>query len=241
MNPLQWLFGGPEAPMLKGSSPASQFPDPQEAQEAAQAGMHYGSPEFDGFISNSQLMMPPGPPTPKGPVRSIPSLVSPTAKPTPAEGAQEYLSALLLAANRNSIAALGADPRHLTVDPFSPTYMQQGTRNQILGQYDPNIDQMWTGTPNPSVAVHESFHRGLQTMRDLGYNTEAPIKQGGPQNEELLVRYLMSQLGNPERGTHTEVEQGRQMFEGKEARNFVQKLMSQAAYEVAKRRPRGPR
>jgi hypothetical protein len=133
-----------------------------------------------------------------------------------------------IASSRNPIAALGFDPKHITLDVLSqPTTLMGETIREYMGKPTPDIP-VTVNVPGAQeiyhdsspVLVHESIHRGLEKLRrryPRAWNAfvdaagpsyeklkqtvrkESDGKERTASGEELLVRHIMrTQMGDPE-------------------------------------------
>jgi hypothetical protein len=108
-----------------------------------------------------------------------------------------------LAINRSPIAALGYQPRTMNLDT------KRGLDTEYAGTYTPKTGGIYSNAAYPSNLVHESIHRGLETLRRA--NVVPPeLWAKLPKNEEYVTRYIMaSQMGDPEKGRGAEADQER--------------------------------
>lgn len=89
-----------------------------------------------------------------------------------------------LGSQRSPVAALGFDPRAMTLTPKNA-----GWPLNVYGIYDRKNDRIWYDARDDSTPVHESMHRGMQRIFDSGKKTLVP--------EEQTVRALMSRYFGP--------------------------------------------
>jgi len=151
-----------------------------------------------------------------------------------------------LAANRNAIASLGFDPARTTLDANSQDI-------NLHGAYSPKYDRIYARTQSPqgSVIVHESIHRGLEKLFSAQPELYEVFKKlpgsDASEREEYLVRWLMSRdAGNPEAAISREGQQP--MYDvyapetGQVEREAnIKKLEDAAAYLNSQRHPRRAR
>lgn len=110
----------------------------------------------------------------------------------------DRLYAAQIAAQRNSVAALGFDTSRMihTVD--------EPDRLSARGAYLPSDDKMWLGTNSPTTPVHESLHRGIEMLRrESPGSLNKPGEKYEPYKEEYLVRRAMKNAyGDAELNTY---------------------------------------
>jgi hypothetical protein len=145
-----------------------------------------------------------------------------------------------LAAERSAMAKLGWDPGLSVSTPFGSGGLK------IVGTYNPRSDVYWYLQQTPSASMHESMHRGIDILRNMGL---VNIPKGSV--EERYVRALMQRAyGNVEikelrpDGIFTKSSPAYQDMEaGKAMVNdpVIENLEKVAADEIARRHPRGPR
>ena len=242
----------------------AHFPDAQDVAFARQAGVGYGTgnePFIEGKVSERMSA-----PAEKGKPRQPSSVLDfyhPTAASTdPAnratfpgdlQTAQRYAAAQV-ALSRSPIAAIGFDPRKISLDTQSPE------RLTVNGMYDPKQDSIYSSATSMSNMVHESTHRGLEMMRKAGLIPKELEKRLPP--EESIVRYIMAlHMGDPEKGTGSVGDRqrsdalyafGRQQGDPQQYdelastmapghRAALNELNDLAARYIAKQRPGGPR
>lgn len=98
----------------------------------------------------------------------------------------DRLYAAQIAAQRNSVAALGFDTKHMIHTTDEPD------RFTARGAYLPSDDKMWLGTNSPTTPVHEAMHRGIETLRrEAPGSLNKPGEKHEPFEEEYLVRRMM--------------------------------------------------
>lgn len=139
-----------------------------------------------------------------------------------------------LASRNSAISQLGFDISKTHISPKSEE------RLTINGFYDPNKDQFWSDTKVEGNLVHESFHRGLEILREQGI--KIPISRNA---EEYLVRALMDkyfpdlEYSRPSAGraAKEQIEVARRMKD----QLPLDEIENLAAQYIAKKRPMGPR
>lgn len=143
-----------------------------------------------------------------------------------------------LAANRIPVAAIGFDPNMTMLDT------KIGKDVNVAGLYNPKSDMMYVNAEHPAVIVHESIHRGMETLRK-----EHPefFKENKLPSEEYVVRYLMAtQAGNVEKGMGSvgdkQIENANYLFEkgglSKEYKQSLEKLTRLAEDYLGKKNSR---
>lgn len=239
-----FLTPPPEMSLAK-APPLAEYPSSEDASSAKDVGFGYGS-GLESFLSGQTMnaFAPEGVPK-SGYEYLLTELTDPAmAKPVPGTPeSADILTRAALAANRIPLAALGFDPRNLTLDAVS-----NGAFSNTVGAYRTDSDQMFSflnreGQTN-STPVHEAIHRGIKMLQSSPNAVEDPDV-----DEEFLVRYLMETLaGDPENSGEFAIEQkdtARNLFEeawGAGARRSkLDEMNAAAAREIARRRPGGPR
>src|SRR3954469_4288515 len=144
----------PEPEMVKGA-PTMHYPDAIDVDKARQGDFSYGSGNEaynSGRVANIALPA-------KG--ASLTALSDPGAararQGTP-DTATAY-EAAQLAINQSPIAGLGYDPHKINLDTAS------GKDVGLAGVYNPKTDTIFSNAAYPPNLVHESLHRGLESLR----------------------------------------------------------------------------
>jgi hypothetical protein len=98
------------------------------------------------------------------------------------------------ASQRSPLAALGYDPRVLTI---SPKEKNEDVKPNIGGLFIKGHDKIWTTGQYDSTIVHESLHRGMEKLRKANMLP----KEASDIREEYLVRAFMAKhFGDVEMG-----------------------------------------
>ncbi len=157
-----------------------------------------------------------------------PGIVSPNVS--------DNLMAGYLASNRSALAALGYDPRHMSIGDAPPD------KWAMSGSYYPREDQIISTGTYPSTTAHESMHRGIQMLREAGMLPEGMDKLS---DESTVRAQMLRNYGEVEKGRgKLGDEQVRNGAYYNENRNFsptMDALEVAAQNLYAKRHPRGPR
>lgn len=237
-------FGGGSAVEDLGPAPKlDRYPTPDDAKGIE--GLGYGT-GIEGYADGTAKSLDGT--GYSGDPRQIASWIAGSNPVAPPASATDVYRQALLAVPHSAIAALGFDPHRIGLD-------MSGDKTSLAGFYVPASDLAWANTRYPSAVVHESFHRGLQQLRDSGMLTDKEdqwLKDrmlSGAGREELAVRRLMqTDMGNPEatessgKVGNAQQAQAREHFEGsKESQDMLRRLEAKAATLIAQRRPGGPR
>jgi hypothetical protein len=150
---------------------------------------------------------------------------------------------------------LGYDPRNTNLD------VKTGPGMSIAGVYTPETNSVYSNAAYPSNIVHESTHRGLETLRKAGLIPKE-LQDRLPQTEENIVRYIMAlHMGDPEggRGDESDKQRGNALwmfgkkpddpqaysrqgsYDAPKYRQALEDLNAIAAKYLASRKPGGPR
>ena len=232
-------------PNLRQSA-SKPYPSSQEGEEDEKAGMGYGS-GYEMLLTPEARSIDPTKIKARNEDQFYDRLAKAQATPNP--GAADIYRRAMVAANRSAIAGLGYDPHKIAVDTGGKT-------TKDYGDYDNKADISLMTTEDPSTAVHESIHRGLEELRKAKVLTPEErkfIDKGD--NDEYVVRYLMYHtMGDTETappGTKKltpglkEHEEGVRMFTtGPDAlknRQILDGIEKKAAALIAQRRQYGPR
>lgn len=233
---LSRLFGGPEV----ARAPFSQaYPNAQDVYYAQAYDQTYGTP-MAGFTV-------PGAKVAKIPLNevsgSLPSEILSAAKlqDLSPEDRDAFLQNYI-AAQKHPVSAIGYDPRNITYTPKAA-----GKDVSIEGFYKPSKDALWYYGKNQDSIVHESFHRGVQKLKDEGMLPESVAKSLMP--EETMTRLLMlKNFGDIEvqpgaDDGNEEVEKAKWWLKNypDEANKLVSALETAAQEYIKKKTPRGPR
>jgi len=142
------------------------------------------------------------------------------------------MTAAYLGARKSAVSTLGFDPANMVIG-------QQPEKDLTLGgAYTANPDQILTTGAYPSTMVHESFHRGIEKMRQAG------VLPTMPTGEEPIVRAMMQRkLGMVEQGRGDAGDSGVQdgIFVNKQWPKELDAIEAAAAAYLAKQTPGGPR
>ena len=151
-------------------------------------------------------------------------------------GVSDNLMAGYLASQRSALAALGYDPRHMTIAEAPPE------KWTVSGSYYPKEDQILTTGVYPSTTAHESMHRGIQALRDANlYPPEAD-----KMSEEAIVRgQMLRNYGDVETGRgklgDEQINDGRFYNENSNFSPTMDAIETAAQKLYASKHPRGPR
>jgi hypothetical protein len=268
-NPyMSWLMSalgmGPSQPATVHGERLAHYPDQADVANARKSDFSYGSGNEafnEGRVANvlagpagkgkfEAVGIPPG--GAKASQVTAPSLGH--AVPGTPDTAQGY-EAAQLAILRSPIAALGYDPRNTNLD------VKTGPGMSIAGVYTPETNSVYSNAAYPSNIVHESTHRGLETLRKAGLIPKE-LQDRLPQTEENIVRYIMAlHMGDPEggRGDESDKQRGNALwmfgkkpddpqaysrqgsYDAPKYRQALEDLNAIAAKYLASRKPGGPR
>lgn len=150
----------------------------------------------------------------------------------------DNLMAGYLASRRSALAALGFDPRNMTIGDPPSGENPWG----VSGEYDPVSDQIVTTGVFPSTTAHESMHRGMQALRQAGV-MPPEVSDSGLSEESIIRAQMLRNYGPIEQGRgktgDEQVRAGQWYNENKTS--LMDKLEAVAAQIYAKKHPGGPR
>ena len=195
-------IGASPATETIAAPPMARYPDTSDIANARQNDASYGSGN-EAYASGSRANLLNLPDNDEWTPTNITSLHSSRTAPGTSQTADAY-EAAQLAINRSPIAALGYQPRTMNLDTESGPH----TTNPI-GTYYEKTGGIYSNAAYPSNLVHESVHRGLETLRQA--NVVPPeIWANLPKDEEYVTRYIMaSEMGDPEKGRGPEADRQR--------------------------------
>ena len=151
-------------------------------------------------------------------------------------GVSDNLMAGYLASQRSALAALGYDPRHMTIaDAPSEKWT-------VSGSYYPKADQILSTGVYPSTTAHESMHRGIEALRQA--NMLPPgfddLSEESSVRAQMLRNYGGVETGRGSVGDE-QIANGRFYNENRNFSPIMDALETAAQKLYAQRHPRGPR
>lgn len=239
MGVLDWLLGRSKPqeqdPLPRRTDP---YPTANDAMAAEDQDYSYGTGN-ERFLKGATIRPPVNP---GGSIKTLFQAL-PRQKVSDNPNLGNLQTRAQLASGRSAIAALGHEPRRTAhSEGMGPT--------NLAGLYDPKGDMMWVNAHYPSAQVHESVHRGIQTLINedrLSPKTLEFIED--PKNDELTTRYVMMRtMGNPEvEGAgplgKEQIEAARLLFEGgldaEKNMDILRDLERVAQKVIAERKPFG--
>lgn len=145
-----------------------------------------------------------------------------------------------IAAQKHPVSAIGFDPRNITYTP-----KDENVNVNIEGFYKPSKDALWYYGKNQDTIVHESFHRGIQKLKEEGV---LPKSLNNLDNETLVRMLMLKNFGDIEvlpgaDEGNKQVNRAKSRFEyfPVESRQQLEALEKAAQEYIAKKTPRGPR
>lgn len=201
---MDWILGKTNKPSEPVKAAVlSGFPSREDALDAQKNGFGYGT-QYGGYVEgtagarvlNTSALQ----------YKTLPALMNALSDKTASKIVNDpektlSLTRAALAANRNPVAALGFDPRHIT--------LSNDGNLTIAGAYKPGSDSIWAAADDAATLVHESMHRGLEILRKERPDLKETIDKLG--KEEYVVRYMMYKYaGDPEGGGGSIDKQQRQ-------------------------------
>lgn len=231
---LSRLFGGPDV----ARAPFSQaYPSAQDVYYAQAYDQTYGTP-MGGFM------------TPDAKVAQIPLseaegmsssevLQNARLQDLSPENRDAFLQNYI-AAQKHPVSAIGYDPHNITYTPND-----KGADINLEGFYKPSKDSMWYYGKNQDSVVHESFHRGIQKLKEAGLLPKTFNRFAI--NEETIARMLMlKNFGNIEetgdgQAGDKQIQIAKEKLTLPEASIILRDLEDAAQEYIAKKTPRGPR
>ena len=148
----------------------------------------------------------------------------------------DNLMAGYLASRRSALAALGYDPRHMTIGEAPKADWS------VSGSYYPKEDQILSTGVYPSTTVHESMHRGIQALRQAGVLPEGmkDLSEESTVRAQMLRNYGDVEMGRGKLGDE-QVNDGRYYNENRNFSPTMDAIEAAAQKLYAARHPGGPR
>ncbi len=151
-------------------------------------------------------------------------------------GVSDNLMAGYLASQRSALAALGFDPRHMTIGDAPPE------KWTVSGSYYPKSDQIMSTGVYPSTTAHESMHRGIEALRQAGMLPPGfdDLSEESSVRAQMLRNYGDVEMGRGKLGDE-QVRDGRYYNDNSNFSPIMDALEAAAQKLYAQRHPRGPR
>lgn len=193
---------GPKSPQTIYGQRLQHYPDVADVANARASDFSYGSGN-EGFNEGrvANVLSNPAPPGQRIPIGLPPQGATASQLTNPALGGivpgtaqtgQGY-EAAQLAVLRSAIAALGYNPRNTNLD------VKTSPQVTTAGVYTPANGGIYSNASFPANIVHESAHRGMETLRQAGA-IPPELQKRLPPNEESIIRYIMAlHMGDPEK------------------------------------------
>ena len=160
---LGWLWGS--GPTKANVPPPQGYPNADDVAQARNVDAAYGSPAaayvqppYGGLMASPHT----GDDIEDTFARMDASKKNPLPSGAVSPGVSDNLMQGYLASQRSALAALGYDPRHMTIGDAPPD------KWTVSGSYYPKTDQILSTGVYPSTTVHESMHRGIEQLRQPG-------------------------------------------------------------------------
>lgn len=233
---LSRLFGGPDV----ARAPFSQaYPSPQDVYYAQAYDQTYGTPMAGFTVPGAKVAQIPL--SEAEGTSSSERLQLAKLQDLSGEDRDKFLQNYI-AAQKHPVSAIGYDPRNITYTPN-----ESNDDVNIEGFYKPSKDALWYYGKNQDSIVHESFHRGIQKLKDEGMLPESVAKSLMP-NETMTRLLMLKNFGDIEvqpgaDDGNEEVEKAKWWLKNypDETNKLVSALEDAAQKYIAKKTPRGPR
>jgi hypothetical protein len=233
-----WLFGQPtftkaDVPPLQG------YPDQSDVANARVNDVSYGSnaaafvqPPYGGKLPSPRT----GDQMEDTFARMDRSGRNPVGSQPVSPGVSDNLMQGYLASQRSALAALGFDPRHMTIGDIPPE------KWTVSGSYYPKQDQIVSTGIYPSTTAHESMHRGIEILRQAGMLPPDfdKLSDESSVRAQMLRNYGDVEMGRGKLGDE-QVNDGRYYNENRNFAPTMDALEAAAQKLYAKQHPRGPR